>query len=416
MQQPNKIKQLSLTLLFAINVTCLFAQQTFKYRAVIQKVDTSGFYTMPLTPDILAKCQTGLADIRLFDQNGKFVPYIFGDQLPVKDQSNFIVFPQINTTPSTDTVTTFIIQNKAQFTISGLYIKLRNTAVHRTVNLSGSDDLQKWYAIEENLVLAESGSTNNNHGIYEQALNFPASTYRYFKIQVNNQHKDAVAILQAGIYKRQFVDARYSQIPTPVFIQKDSAKISRIIIRFNEPYPVNKIQLDIVSQKFYKRRVDIYIKTGEQFELLENTEISSSTTVVNLPFSVKTKVIKLDVFNEDNLPLFIKAVHAYGLAQRLIGYLEKGQQYQLLFGDLTASAPNYDLKFFADSLQRNLSQEKTGVIENNPLYQPKQTKKDYHLPAWAIWIAIMAVILVLVLLTLKMIQEVNKRQLKEKSE
>jgi len=384
----------------------LFAQQTFKYSAKLPKIDTSGFYALDLTPDILAHSQNSLADIRLFG-DGKFTPYLFGGELPIKDQKSFVVFPQVNVASKTDTVTIFIVENKEHYIVSQLYLKLRSTAVNRTVNLSGSDDLNSWYAIKENLALAPV-STDNDKGVDEQQLNFPYSTYRYFKIQVDHRNKAPIAILQAGIYK-QLVDVPgYVQIPVSSFTQKDSAKSSTVIIHFKDSYPINKIHLDIASPKFYKRKINIYQLSGKYFRLLTDTVINS-TDASDLIFSAKTKAIELEIINEDNPPLSIKSATAYELTQKVIAYLEKNKQYQMLFGDSTIDAPNYDLKFFADSLQRKFSQLTPASTEVNPLYKPKQIKESKAIPAWAIWVAIASVVLILMMLTLKMTQEVKKR-------
>jgi hypothetical protein len=117
----------------------------------------------------------------------------------------------------------------------------------------------------------------------------------------------------------------------------------------------------------------------------------------------------MKIINEDNPPLSIISATAYELSQKVMAYFEKGKRYQMLFGDSTVDAPNYDLKFFVDSLQRNVSQLTPTEVEPNPLYQPKQIKENKAIPAWAIWVAIIAVVLILLMLTLKMTQEVKKK-------
>ncbi|MGY0038877.1 hypothetical protein [Pedobacter sp. NJ-S-72] len=72
-----------------------------------------------------------------------------------------------------DTITTFIAENKEHLTINQLSLQLRNASVKRTVNLSGSDDLNKWYAIKENISLEEAVSGEADNGTYQQQLKFP---------------------------------------------------------------------------------------------------------------------------------------------------------------------------------------------------------------------------------------------------
>lgn len=399
-------------LILLANSTCLLAQQTFKYKANIGKVDTSAFYRISLPPGLLAKSNADLTDIRVLNQSGKFVPYIFGNQLPVKEQQSFMVFQQISIAKRPDTITAFVAENKERLTINQLNLKLRNTSVDRIVNLAGSDDLTNWYAIKENILLSKAGEEGSTGGIYEQLLNFPASTYRYFKIQVNNNRKDPVAILQAGIYQMQLVKPVYTELSGVKFSQKDSAKLSRIIITFNEAYPVNKLKLNIAGAKYYKRAISIYSIDGKKRSLLGVTEISSVGNN-ELFVSAKTKKIMLEIANEDNPALNISNIIAYQLDQALVAYLDKGGNYYLLFGDTAATTPVYDLQFFADSLQRNLPIVKVDDVVNNPLFQHKTVAARQNIPTWLIWIAIIAVISLLTFLTLKMTKEVGERKKEE---
>jgi hypothetical protein len=403
------LNKVLLTLILLTGSTCLLAQQTFKYKADIGKIDTSAFYRISLPPGLLAKSNADLTDIRILNQSGKFVPYIFGNQLPVKEQQSFMVFPQISIAKQPDTITTFVAENKGRLTINQLNLKLRNTSVDRIVNLAGSDDLTNWYAIKENILLSKAGEEGSTGGIYEQLLNFPASTYQYLKIQVNNNRKDPVAILQAGIYQMQLVKPVYTELSGVKFTQRDSAKASRIFITFNEAYPVNILKLSVAGTKYYKRAISIYSIDGKKLNLLRDTEVNSVWNN-ELFISAKAKKILLEIANEDNPPLSISTVTAYQLDQTLVAYLDKGTNYYLLFGDPTAKTPVYDLQFFADSLQRKLPVVKVGDVDNNPLFQHKAVAASHNIPAWLIWIAIIAVISLLTFLTLKMTKEVGQRK------
>ncbi|WP_454803772.1 hypothetical protein [Mucilaginibacter phyllosphaerae] len=391
--------------------TSLLAQKSFKYKAVIDKTDSSGFYRINLPPAILAKSRADFADIRLFDNNKRFIPYIFGSRLPVKTQLSFTAFPQVKAVSKTDTVTSFIAENKDGLAIDQLYIRLRNTSVYRTVNLAGSDDLKNWYAIKENILLNKAGQGNYTNGIYEQLLNFPTSTYRYFKIAVNNNRTEPVAILQAGIYQTLTSKPVYTQLPSLNFTQNDTGKVSHVLIKFGDAYRINKIRLNITGAKYYKRNITIYDIDSKNNVLLADTNISSVTDTANvLNLSAKSNTIELIIANEDNPPLKVAGIAAFQLEQSLIAYLDKGSSYQLLFGDSVAIAPVYDLGFFADSLQRNLAVLSVSGVSHNAGYQNQPVTNKPFVNAWLIWIAIIVVGAVLAFLTFKMTQELSARK------
>ncbi|MGY0038876.1 hypothetical protein [Pedobacter sp. NJ-S-72] len=208
------------------------------------------------------------------------------------------------------------------------------------------------------------------------------------------------------------------KLAAAVIKQKDSAGTSHIKVQFNDNYQLNKLHLDIAGQKYYKRNIRVYDIGGKDRMLVVDTVISSSA-MPYLYFSVKTKRIELEILNGDNPPLVLKGISAYQLNQSLISYLEKGQAYQLLFGDGKAAAPDYDLKFFGDSLQQELKQLDHQAISPNPLYQAEKVKnkvaKAEGIPGWLIWAAIAIVAVLLGFLTFRMTQEVGRREQEEKN-
>lgn len=407
-----------------------FAQKTYRYRADVQKVDSAAFYRIALPPAVLAKAQGNLADIRLYDNDGKVVPYIFGAQLPVIDKVGVIEFPQVKLKVQPDTMTIFIAENKKLLTLNQLNLLFQNTDVERYATLSGSNDLSKWYAIKEDIPLLEANmhidpDTSNGTVInggdpcVEQKLNFPASNYRYFKIQVNNKKRDPIAITLAFIYiTEKAIQPQYIPLPALQFKQEEHAKYSRIAIRLNDAFPINRLHLDIAGTKYYRRNVrvsDATDKTGHydetgRFRWFLGDMVISSTTPADISISAKTRYIELEIANEDNPPLQIKGVTAYQLEQSVIAYLEKGNSYSLLVGDSAATSPNYDLKFFTDSLKHQLPVATVGEVIANPDFKVKEAKPAAgKFPPWALWAIIVAVLTALGSLTFKMTKEVEKR-------
>jgi hypothetical protein len=381
------------------------AQKNFKYGAALQKIDSTGFYRINLQPALVAKAKPDLADIRIIDAKGSFVPYIQAGSLPQKDQKSFVVFNKIDTRLSTDTGTTFIVENKTALALDRLWIKLQNTAVQRKVNLLGSDDLQQWFAIQEDIPLQEA--VVNSEGTYMQSLSFPASNYRYLKILVNDKNKTPIKFLQAGIYTEYAATLTYTPISPVLITRADSNKTTFITIKLNDNYQVNKLHLNITAPKYFKRAVTVYQIIGHGRELLSEAELNSAKST-DLLISAKARQLVLQISNGDNLPLTISGINAYQTNEYLISYLNGKQSYQLLAGDSTVQAPEYDLQFFTDSIHDNIPEISHEAINKNGTYQIQKVKasRDYTL---FIWLAIAISLGLLLFLTLKMTKEVNKK-------
>ncbi|MDR3695665.1 DUF3999 family protein [Mucilaginibacter sp.] len=381
------------------------AQNTFKYAAAIPKTDSAGFYKISLQPAFVAKSNPDFSDIRLIDQKGHFVPYITADNLPQPANEKFVVFPRLAVASKTDTGTSYIIENTASLPVSMLWVKLRNTAVKRTVNLSGSDDLKRWFAIEEDVPLQQAGL--NSGGAYSQSLSFPASNYRYLKLLVNDKNKTPLKFMEAGIYTEQSVSKSYFPVPGVRVSQQDSNNVTYIRIRLNDKYLINRINLEITAPKYYKRDIAVYQIDGQQRSLVSNAEIYSGKSN-SLLFAAKADELELQIDNGDNLPLIIKNVEVFQADQFIVTYLDAGQSYQLLTGDKKATAPDYDLKFFIDSIHQR-------IPEISPVAVVKNTAYQLHLPvvkkdnSMILWLSIIAALLLLSLLTWKMVTEVNDK-------
>jgi hypothetical protein len=411
MRLSQKSKKSVLMWIFFGSMLSASAQRTFKYEAAIKKVDSSGFYKITLQPAFVAISQASLFDVRLMDANGRFIPYVNGGNIPVDKGEIFLNFPQVKTLAKTDSGTSITVENKASQPISRIWIKLKNTAVIRTMSLLGSDDLNKWFAIEEGVPLAQPDL--NSNGAYVQSFTFPASNYHYLKILVNDKNKTPVKFLEAGIYMEASAVSRYQLIVPVKFRQYNDDKKSNITIELNGKYLVNKVHLNIIGPRYFKRTISVYsADTGYGLDvhspqLISESELTSSGSN-DIFLSAKTNMISLGIDNEDNLPLKITGIQAYQADQYIMSYLEAGQQYKLLTGDTGAKEPNYDLKFFTDSLHGYLQEISHGPVMKNTAYTttPKIIKHDYSL---LIWMAIAVALVLLSFLTLKMIKEVNTK-------
>jgi hypothetical protein len=381
------------------------AQGTFKYQATTNKVDSTGFYKIGLSPAFVAKSNVDLSDVRIIDDKGHFVPYISFDNLPVRSQAQFKVFPAVFIKSKADTGTTFVVENKQSEPVNRLWVKLRNTAVQRTINLYGSDDLKRWFAIEEEIPLQEAVADSD--GTYMQALSFPASDYHYLKLLVNDKNKAPLKFLEEGIYVEQPVERRYFPISGTSLLKRDSNRITYITVLLNDKYLVNKITLNITAPKYYKRDISIYENTRHGLQLVSNAEISSNRNTPML-IAAKTRQLELQIANGDNRPLEIENIQLAQSEQYMVSYLEVGKIYKLLTGDLKATAPEYDLKFFADSIDRNIPEVGEGLLAKNQLYdvRPSNAKKEYPVLIWA---AIIMALLLLSALTWRMVGEINRK-------
>jgi hypothetical protein len=406
MRLNKKTKAAFLALLLGGLAFSASAQENFKYRAALPKINASGFYRITLQPALVAKSNADLSDVRVIDTAGKFVPYVSAGKIPPQASDlQFTMLPEAEDLSKTDTVAALVVENVSNGPINQLWIKLKNTAVKRTINISGSDDRRRWFAIEEEVALQEANTGGDD--TYLQSLSLPASNYRYLKISVNGKHKAPIKFLAAGIYTSRSNTNRYFVIPNVSFAKKDSDKVTYITIKLNDQYLVDRINLIIAGPKYYKRDVSVYKADKQGSDLLSTTELNSANSE-GIFLSAKTNRLELRIANNDNLPLNITGITLWQAGQYITAYLEAGQTYKLLTGDNKATSPEYDLKFFTDSIHNAVSEISHGQVLKNAAYSilPTVVKKDYTL---VIWVSITVALALLSFLTFKMVGDMKGR-------
>jgi hypothetical protein len=159
--------------------------------------------------------------------------------------------------------------------------------------------------------------------------------------------------LKAGASIRGFKNGQYLDIPDPLITQKDSSnKHSYITLQYDEAYQIDKLDLHIEGPVLYKRHAGIWdsVSTGE-WRVAEIT-IDPGDTSFSIP-SVRTSRLLIDIANEDNVPLHIRKAGTGQLDQYLLTYLQPGGVYHLLTGNSRAVTPDYDLRYFVDSLTKD---------------------------------------------------------------
>jgi hypothetical protein len=399
-----KVKGVFLLLIvFCLATATAWSQNTYRYKADLQKIDSSGVYKIKLGPGLVAKCNEKLSDIRLVDQNGKFAAYALSKNVFIDNPEHFIEFPEVKSDAGSDTAVVYIAENKAGLKINLLGIRLKNTDVRRSLILSGSGDLKKWFAIKEDIPLEAAGSGNKTD--YDQLLSIPSSNYQYFKIQVNCKNKAPVKIIRIGTYVNELTGDEFALIPPVKFNSKDTNKISHVYIHFDEPYLINKLNMVVSAPNYYERQISIC--NNESGQKLCDTTIDFRGHDIYL--SAKTSQLRIDISNSDDVPLTIKSIQAFQQEQYLISYLEAGHNYSVLSGDPSPKQAIYDLSFLKYKSYNRLPVVSHSAVYKNPIYvAPKPVAKNNF--TLLLWIAIIAVLILLSFLTWRMVREINLKQ------
>ena len=121
------------------------------------------------------------------------------------------------------------------------------------------------------------------------------------------------------------------------FKAKDTADISHVYIFFDEPHLINTLYPSVLAPSYYTRPITIYNgKTGDRVYI--GTIKGPGSDYIY--FSVKTRLLRLDITNGDDVPLTIKDISAFQQQRYIVSYLQIGHNYSIFTGDrISQSSP-----------------------------------------------------------------------------
>lgn len=217
------------------------------------------------------------------------------------------------------------------------------------------------------------------------------------------------------------IPAAAMAIPNAEMVQKDSNdKHSYITVTFPEAYAIDWIDLVIPSPVFFKRRLRVLAEGTNpgEWASIADADIDPAKKLFRIP-TVKTRRLRIDVVNADNAPLEIGEVVCFQTSRYLVAYLRAGFSYQLFAGNPQAATPDYDLKYFTDSLKaapRALfvhSLQRIGSRDQPEVITPMETGKTATTgkspQSWLLWCCLLAVLLFLIYFSVRMVKAIAKK-------
>jgi hypothetical protein len=376
--------------------------QSYKNKAKIDSVAQSGFYAIHVTPALSSLVKTDFSDLRIIDNKGNPIPYLLGSDIPMLDSALIKPLKILKNFVNDSSQSVIIIENFPDGKMDGFYIRMRNAAVSRTINLSGSNDAIKWYSIVENLDLEKRFI--QDHDSFQEFISFPLSSYKYFRVIIYNGKNDPLDIISAQKRIQTIPAGKHDIIKNPSnsFTRKDSSKITLLVVDNSKAFHISNVLFQVKTPRFYRRQVDVVVGG-----MLAGNFIISSDSVVNLTLPIfNDSSFTIKIYNEDNPPLEIAALSTTQNDEKIITYLDSGKTYEFEMTSADAGFPHYDLVSFKDSIPKEIKEIGFSGISNIP--SVVKVSDSYFKQAW-LWPALIFTLIVLGLFTFRLTKDVAKR-------
>lgn len=405
---------LSLTTIFLL-VVIISRAQSFGFRAGIPAVQKTGYYRILLPPPVVGRLNADRSDIRLYDEKKQEIPYLLTREQPGQNVQ-FKEYELVRKT-SSPVSTRLVLRNGNKNPINSLGLIIKNTNIRKKARLSGSNDAQTWYGIEDDYLLEPVANTETTSEA--KILGFPLSDYTYYQLEINDSLSAPLNILKVGYYTTTAETGRYSEIPGVSFSQHDSTDHRTYVhIRFQTPSRPDKLTISVQSPAHYRRRAALarlqHAKRKRNrprsgFETLKSFEIHSKDSLhtVYIP-NRPTNDLYLLIDNQNNMPLTIGAIKAEQVATYLLAELKPDESYHLAFSNPAMEAPVYDLAYFKEQIPAQLPVIQ--ATQPEPFENATTTSNSFFAAnPWLIWVAIGLVLALLSYFSYQMVTSLKNR-------
>ncbi len=392
--------------LFSIltSISALAQIENYSFKRQLNKVEKENYYTILLSPEVIARSKSNLSDIRIYniaDSDTSEVPYLMNWMgSNIKEVS--IPFELINDTYNEKCCSYVTLKFPKKQSINQIKLNVSDSNFDKSLKIEGSNDNKQWFTIKEHLRIVRFRTSSEDYSY--TTLNFNSSEFTYFRIKFDDDGSPRINVTTAYAFENQLIEGKYSDLKILGKKQTENKKekTSEIIVDFPYPYLVSYITIKSNTTNDFYRNINIYGSSGtlktrkgdiENWYMI-NTSVFSSieNNAINCNNS-KTKKLKIEIINYDNEPVEINEIKAFAEQCQLVASLPTSENLYLAYGKENDNAPNYDLVHFKDKIPNELSNvdygsEQVKIISIN---KPGQLIKS---KVW-LWV-VMGVVLVII--------------------
>lgn len=335
--------------LFSAPISAAEKLEDWRYMAPIQTEGTNKYKSVFLTEAVYEHATPSLADLRIVDAQGNYVPFYIKTGLATLEQNEFL-YPanvvQKFKEKNDDTIDFKIKERKANEDITGnsLIFELPKENFLKHLNLYGSNDGEQWEYIGKEYVFREESRQKNEVSLGKKRK------YTYYRIVILD-NLEAITLDRMQL-RNHYTDNQwhdYTKTAPADFAVETKKNASTVTLANPQKLRIKQIILEIAGN--FQRNYHIYgdatnktiLKKGELYNLqLENVKIAGKKIDFGYkPLSTDAIVITID--NRDDRPLTINSISIEYYLDQLIFPDDGNAPYQLYFGNSAATKPSYEI-------------------------------------------------------------------------
>ncbi len=380
----------------------------------INNVKQSGLQLVLLSPEVISEAENNTNFIRIANKKSRTeVPYAVYS-IPETIEKTFVSFPLVSKTKN-DSVTSIVISNVKEQQLNELFITISNSSVSKAFNVFGSNDGKEWFGLVQNHLLTNLVDPKLQQ--VEKSIVLPLNNYKFLKLDLNDKVSLSIECKDFGIYQSK---VNYvAQLELKNFNQKiitdHSKKKSLILVSFEKPQLISRLDFDIRSDLFFRtarilvnRERKVKNKTEKyQEELFTFVLNSKMKTSFEFP-KIFQKQILIEIDNQDNLPLEIEKVQLFQTPKYILANLKQGEMYEIAVSN-NLQKPNYDIVNFLPKENEMLEVVTIENFKPIKLVSKVEQTQQFWQTNWFLWISIVIAGIIISYFAFGLLKDLEKK-------
>ncbi len=341
-------------------------------------VPAAGLVKLSLPVETLDAARPALEDLRLYDSASNEMPYLIERPVPaVKIVRNTKSF-HVSLTPSN---TVIVVETGLTQPLDDIVLETPAGSFLKPVRIEGSTDLKRWQTLEQGQpIFRQPDGANRLH------LSFPAGTWPWLRLTVDDQRTPAIPITAARIRVAVTEPAPTDWMPVTITERDENPGETRLAVNLGAAnLSLAAVQIE-TAEPLFSRHVTLAVPEvaedtvreqsigqGMVYRVAVEGLPPAENLAVPLDNTVRSRELLLFIRNQDSPPLPVTAVCVERRPVYLVFLARQAGAYHLLTGNARCAAPHYDLA----ALDMNLKSVAVAPIKlppptDNPGYRPPE--------------------------------------------
>lgn len=397
----------------------IYAQTVAAWAFLLQVEAASldpALYDLTVPLEVMDKSRSDLSDLRLFDAQGKEIPYAIRIRRDV-DETTIVggsLFNQANVGSASE-VSVDLGEDPGEH--NEVEIETGGRNFRRRVTVEGGDTGKDWKTLQSGALIF--GFEAQNKTVQSYRVSYPASRYRFLRVRVfsddlADDEPPAIRNVSAVKVRRDRGELTTWNVNVPSYqlLRYEGAPASAWNIDLGFYIPCDRLILNIeeptFSRPFHVEAVDDEqnLRLVAAGELTRRVGEETKPIVIRFDQEEQVRKLRMVIKDHSNQTLLLHEIKAAAPARQLVFELRAtpAQPLRLFYGNAKAEAPHYDFeRELAAKLSNTPVRVGVGPATANPDYQPEPLPLTERVP-WLIYIVLGVSSLILGIILWKLAQ------------